>query len=114
MLSESYAEALEYCERCLTVAITPLDKGMAISGKAVALVLLRKTEEGAKLLEERRRQCIADGNNYELGSTDHVVGVCKVLQGNLSEGIRIIQQATLRRENEGYRMASGLVSTGSV
>jgi tetratricopeptide (TPR) repeat protein len=101
--TESYAEALEYSERCLTVAITPQDKGMAISSKALALVLLRKTEDGAKLLEERRRQDIADGNNYDLAATDSAVGVCKVLQGNISEGIRLIEQAILKRENEGYR-----------
>jgi predicted ATPase len=106
LFSNSYAEALEYCERCLTVAITPFDKGLAISGKASALVLLRKTEDGAKLLEERRRQDIADGNNVYLAVLDSVVGVCKVLQGNMSEGIRIIEEAILKRENEGYRMAA--------
>jgi hypothetical protein len=90
LVSNSYAEALEYSERCLTVAITPQDKNTAISGKASALVLLRRTEEGAKLLEERRRRCIADGSYYELGGLDGYVGVCKVLQGNLSEGIRFL------------------------
>jgi hypothetical protein len=104
-ISSSYAEALEYSERCLTVAITPQDKGTAIGCKGAALVLLRKTEDGAKLLEERRRRCIADGNNYELGGTDGVVGVCQVLQGNMAEGIHIIEHAILKRESEGYRVA---------
>lgn len=104
--SNSYAEALEYSERCLTVAITPFDKGFAIGCKGAALVLLRKTEDGAKLLEERRRQDIADGNNYSLSTTDHIVGVCKVLQGNISEGIRIVEKAILRHDNEGYQGAA--------
>jgi hypothetical protein len=106
LLSNSYAEALEYSERCLTVAITPQDKGMAIVGKGSALVLLRKTEDGAKLLEERRLQDIADGNNYVLASSDSYVGVCKILQGNMAEGIRIIEQTILKRENEGLRGAA--------
>jgi class 3 adenylate cyclase/tetratricopeptide (TPR) repeat protein len=104
--TESYAEALEYCERCLTVAVIPQDKSIAIASKGVALVLLRKTEDGAKLLEEGRRQCMADGYNLNLMGTDHVVGVCKILQGNMSEGIHIIEQAILKRENEGYRAAA--------
>ena len=106
IISNSYAEALEYSERCLTVAITPHDRGVAIGAKGSALVLLRRTEDGAKLLEERRRQCIANGNNYELAGTDSVVGVCKVLQGNMSEGIHFIEHAILNRESEGYRVAA--------
>jgi class 3 adenylate cyclase len=106
LFSDSYAEALEYSERCLTVAITPVDKGLASGAKACALVLLRKTEDGAKLLEERRRQCIADGDNFDIGTTDSAVGVCKVLQGNISEGIHFIEHAILKRESEGYRVAA--------
>jgi class 3 adenylate cyclase/tetratricopeptide (TPR) repeat protein len=108
LVSNSYAEALEYSERCLTVAITPQDKNTAISGKASALVLLRRTEEGAKLLEERRRRCIADGSYYELGGLDGYVGVCKVLQGNLSEGIRFLERAILKREKEDCRAVADL------
>src|SRR5262249_54271363 len=108
LVSNSYDEALEYSERCLTVAITPQDKNTAISGKASALVLLRRTEEGAKLLEEGRRRCIADGNNYQLGGLDGYVGVYKVLQGNLSEGIRFLEQSILKRENEGCRAFADL------
>jgi oligopeptide/dipeptide ABC transporter ATP-binding protein len=103
VISNSYAEALEYSERCLTVAITPQDRGSAIDCKAAALVLLRRTEEGAKLLEERRRQSLADGYNYGLAGTDGLVGVCKILQGNMAEGIHIIEHAILIRETEGYR-----------
>jgi tetratricopeptide (TPR) repeat protein len=106
LISNSYAEALEYCERCLSVAITPQDKGTAVSSKGTALVLLGKTEDGAKLIEERRRQDIAAGNNYDLAGLDHTVGVCKVLQGNMSEGIRIMEQAILRHENEGYQVVA--------
>ena len=69
-------------------------------------MLLRRTEDGAKLLEERRRQDIALGNNYFLAGTDSAVGVCKVLQGNISEGIHFIEHAILKRESEGYRVAA--------
>jgi tetratricopeptide (TPR) repeat protein len=104
LLSNSYAEALEYCERCLTVAITPFDKAAAIRGKGTALVLLGKTEDGAKLIEETRRQDIADGYNW--GQSDTELGVCKILQGNMAEGIHIIEHMILKEENNGYRVAA--------
>ena len=68
--------------------------------------LLRRTEEGAALLEDHRRRCIADGNLYTLAGSDAIVGVCKALQGNIKDGIRIIQDAIAKREREGYRDAA--------
>ena len=106
LVSDSYDNALEYSEQCLTVAIAPLDRIGAAGGKGCALVLLRRTEEGAALLEDHRRRCIADGNLYTLAGSDAIVGVCEALRGNIKEGIRIIEDAILKREQEGYRDAA--------
>ena len=99
-------EALEYGEQSLAVAIAPLDKIGAAGSKGCALVLLRLTEEGAVLLEDHRRGCVADGNLYTLAGSDAIFGVCKALQGNIKDGIRIIEEAILKREREGYRDAA--------
>ena len=85
----------------MAVAIAPLDKIGAAGSKGCALVLLRRTEEGAALLEDHRRGCVADGNLYTLAGSDAIIGVCKALQGNIKDGIRIIEEAILRREREG-------------
>ena len=106
LVSDSYAEALEYSEQSLAVAIAPLDKIGAAGSKGCALVLLRRTEEGAALLEDHRRGCVADGNLYTLAGSDAIIGVCKALQGNIKDGIRIIEEAILKREREGYRDAA--------
>jgi tetratricopeptide (TPR) repeat protein len=106
LVSDAYDKALEYSEQCLAVAIAPLDRIGAAGGKGCALVLLRRTEEGAALLEDHRRRCIADGNLYTLAGSDAIVGVCKALQGNIKDGIRIIQDAIAKREQEGYRDAA--------
>jgi class 3 adenylate cyclase len=106
LVSDSYDKALEYSEQCLTVAIAPLDRIGAAGGKGCALVLLRRTEEGAALLEDHHRRCIADGNLYTLAGSDAIVGVCKALRGNIRQGIRIIEDAILKREQEGYRDAA--------
>ena len=55
------------------------------------------------LLEAHRRRCVADGQLARLNSTDTIFGVCKILQGNIRDGLRLIEEAILRREKEGYR-----------
>jgi hypothetical protein len=103
LISESYAEALELSEQSEAVAVTPFDRAFAITGKGCALVLLRRTDEGARLLEEQRRQAVTDGYLYALNGSDPAIGLCKVLQGNIANGIQWIEDAILRREHEGYR-----------
>jgi tetratricopeptide (TPR) repeat protein len=103
LILDSYAEALEFSEQSIAVAVTPFDRAFAITGKGCALVLLRRTDEGAKLLDEQRRSAITDGYLYALNGSDAVVGVCKVLQGNIADGIHWIEDAIVRRESEGYR-----------
>lgn len=103
LLSDSYAEGLEYSEQSLAVAVTPADRIGAALSKGCALVLLRRTEEGATLLEEDRRRSVADGYLYSLTGSDAMMGVCEVLRGNMAAGIRCIEEAILRRETEGYR-----------
>ena len=106
LVADSYAEALEYSEQSLGVAVTHFDRNTAVIGKGCALVLLRRTEEGAQLLERDRRRCVADGDVYRLAGSDGIIGVCKVLQGNIRDGIHFLEEAILRQETEGYRDAA--------
>jgi hypothetical protein len=55
------------------------------------------------LLEAYRRCCVADGLIDQLNGTDTVFGACKILQGRIRDGLRLIEDAILRREKEGYR-----------
>ena len=61
LVSDSYAEALEYSEQALSVAVTPWDRTAASLAKGSALMLLRRTDEAAKVLQEQRRRITADG-----------------------------------------------------
>jgi hypothetical protein len=103
LVSDSYTEALEYSEQSLALAITPIDRINAGASKGCALVLLRRTKEGAALLEENRQRSIANGYLGSLTASDGILGVCQVLQGNIALGIHFIEEAIVRRENEGYR-----------
>jgi class 3 adenylate cyclase/tetratricopeptide (TPR) repeat protein len=101
LLSDSYAEALAYSEQCLAVALTEQDRLIALGAKAGALVLLRQPEEGAPLLEQYRQRCVTDGFIYALRGSDAIVGLHEVLQGNIKEGIRFIEEAILQAEKRG-------------
>jgi tetratricopeptide (TPR) repeat protein len=103
LVADSYAEALEYSEQSLAVAVTAFDRNAANNGKDGALVLLRRTDEGLNLLEAFNKRCVADGDLYAFVGNEGIIPVGKVFQGNISEGIRLLEEAISRREKEGYR-----------
>ena len=103
LVSDSYAEALEYSEQVLPVAVTPWDRESGTLLKGCALVPLRQTEEGAKLIEGQRSRAVTYGYLHTLHFSDAIIGVCKVFQGDIGRGIRLIEEAILRREKEGDR-----------
>jgi hypothetical protein len=82
---------------------TPRDREGATLFKGCALVLLRQTEEGAKLLEGHRSRSVTYGYLDTLVASDPFIGVCKVLQGDIRGRIRFIEEAILKREKEGLR-----------
>jgi tetratricopeptide (TPR) repeat protein len=107
LLSDSYTEALEYSEQSLSVAVTPWDRTAATLAKVGALMLLRRrTEEAAQLLHEQRRRITVDGDFYSSTATEPMLGVYKVLQGNMAEGLHIFEQLISQFEEEGYQMAA--------
>ena len=106
LLSDSYAEALEYSEQSIAVAVTPFDRETAINIKGCVLALLRRTEEALPLLEAFRRRAFADGDLYSLTTSDSVIAVSNVLQGKIGTGIGLLEEAMARREREGYRAAA--------
>jgi len=105
-MSDSYAEAREYSEQSLAVAVTPLDRSYALSGMGNALVLLRRIEDGLELIEDNNRYNVDGGLLYVLAGSEGVMAIGKVLQGNIGEGIRLLEEAISKREKEGYRVAA--------
>jgi hypothetical protein len=108
LVSDAYAEALEYSEQCLAVAIAPYERNGATGAKGCALVLLRRTGEGAALLEEHHRRCAADGNFYTLAQSEGVIGICRVLQGKIGDGIVLLEAAIAKQESAGFQRAADL------
>ena len=46
---------------------------------------------------------MTDGDLYSLVGSEGIIGVGKVLQGNITQGIRLLEEGISRREKEGYR-----------
>ena len=107
LVSDSYTEALAYSEQSLATAIAPLEVDGALVGKGCALIMLRRTKEGAAILAEGRRRCFVNGDLYALVGSEGVLGVCKVLDGHIKDGIRLIEEAIETQENKGYRAVAG-------
>jgi hypothetical protein len=76
---------------------------LGLGAKASALVALRRIEEGAKLLEEVRRSCDAGGDVVQLDRYEVLVGICKMLQGRIADGLLVIERAIPKAEKDGYK-----------
>ena len=106
LVSDSNAEALEYSEQSLALAVTPTDRHSALVGKGCALAVLRQTEASLKLLGQVRSRSVLDGDLYRFVGTDAAIGISRVVDGNIKDGIDFLEAAILRREKEGYRAAA--------
>jgi class 3 adenylate cyclase len=108
LFSDSYAEALEYSEQSLAVVVTPMDRLVALGAKAFALVLLGRVREGIMSLEEYRRGCAALGYLNGYGASEVPFGICKIFQGNITEGLHLVEQAVVKHQNEGLSSLADL------
>jgi tetratricopeptide (TPR) repeat protein len=101
LASDAYADAFEYSERALEVAITPLDRSTALVSKIVALILLRRVEDGKNRLREFHREASTSGLLLFLANSEFMIGLCDALEGNLATGVRQIEDAIRRQTDEG-------------
>jgi hypothetical protein len=106
LFSDSYVEALDYSNQSLTVAVTPWDRAAASLAKVGALMLLRRTGEAMKLLQEQRHRIAEDGDFYSAGAIDPMFGVYKIFQGEIAEGVRLLEEEIEKQEQKGYLFAA--------
>ena len=101
LLSDSYNEAVEYSEQALSVAVDRWDRVGAAYIKGCALMLLRRAEEASKLMQDQRRRIAADGDFYNSGGSDLMLGLYEILRGNIAEGFRQIEELISRLDKQG-------------
>lgn len=104
-LSDNYEKALVVADFGISIAAAPFERTSATSARIIALVLLRKP--GA--IDEVRRyidECAEKGWTLFLAGPDNLLGVALALNGRIDEGLRRIEEAIARREQEGWRAAA--------
>ena len=106
---DSFADALEYSDQSLSVAVTGWDRVAASIAKGMALALLRRTEEAEKLLQEQGHRIGLDGDFYCLAAVEPMLGVCTLLRGDFAGGIGLLEKSISRRDSEGYRFMANWV-----
>ena len=102
MASDSYAEALEFSEQALAVAVTPWDRAATSVAKGCALTLLRRLEEADKSLQQQCSRIASEGDLYSLAGIAPMLGFSKIFHGNIAEGMRFIEELIVTRDREGY------------
>jgi hypothetical protein len=102
LTSDDYVAALNFAETGISIARTPWDREGAKNARTFALVLLRRPGV-FQMLRDWMDQCSVNGWHLYLAGADGIWGIALVVQGEIREGIRWMEQSILRRENEGYR-----------
>jgi class 3 adenylate cyclase len=101
LVSDSPAEALEYSEQSLAVVVTPVDRLTALGAKAFSLTLLRRIDEAAAALETYRSHCVAHGYLFGSATSEAFFGFCQIFQGEITDGVHLIEKAVVKRDSEG-------------
>jgi len=96
IVDERYADALLHGEEYIRVALSPMDKEIGVWAKCIGQIFLGQVREGASLLTEYRQRALANEWVYALAGIDAPLGAAKVLQGDLSGGVRFIEAAIER------------------
>ncbi len=73
-----------------------MDKEIGVWAKCIGQIFLGQVREGASLLTEYRQRALANEWVYALAGIDAPLGAAKVLQGDLSGGVRFIEAAIER------------------
>ncbi|MEE9210389.1 MAG: adenylate/guanylate cyclase domain-containing protein [Kiloniellales bacterium] len=89
----NYAEAIENAEEALRICLSPVDRDAALGYKASAMVLSGRTEEGLILGERIIGQCEENGLTMTLAVPKMVMGVGRVMSGEMARGVTAIEDA---------------------
>jgi tetratricopeptide (TPR) repeat protein len=103
--SGSYAEAIENADEALRISLSPVDRNSAEAYKAMAMVLSGQVAEGMALGMPGYRDAKDKGLAMVMAAPQMILGVGKVLQGDMAGGVRMIEDAA--REAEAWGQTGG-------
>lgn len=95
MFNERYDDAVNHGDECVRVALTPGDREIGLGAKLCAQIF-RGEGEGTDELLALRKQMVANGHSYVVAGLDPALGIAKILQGDFSGGIRLLNELVKR------------------
>jgi class 3 adenylate cyclase/tetratricopeptide (TPR) repeat protein len=101
IVDERYEDALVHGSECIELALTPFDREIGHQIRGAAEVLRGNVATGAAMLRGHRQRALANDFTYCRVGVDPPLGVAMVLEGNFAGGVRFIETAIERNEQEG-------------
>jgi hypothetical protein len=102
LISEDYKAALVLAESALQVSCTPADRITSEHG-IIALHLLLNRPGATETCHEYLEKCVKNGWHWRTMTLDGLMGLSKVVRGEIRTGLKMIEQVIAQREREGYR-----------
>jgi hypothetical protein len=107
IISDDREIALRIAEETIAKAVTPYEITNGWDIKAVSLILLKRVDEGAPILERVRTTEASSQLWYQYCGHDIAYGVLLALQGRLGDGVRYIENRIAKSTQLGYRTHAG-------
>ncbi|MFO1115135.1 MAG: adenylate/guanylate cyclase domain-containing protein [Beijerinckiaceae bacterium] len=105
ILSDNYEAAIQFADLGIRTARAPFERVIASSARAIASVLIK--ESGSlENVERYIAHCRENGWTLFLTGPDNLIGVGLAMNGRIGAGIRRIEEAIARSEQEGYRASA--------
>jgi tetratricopeptide (TPR) repeat protein len=103
--SGNYTEAIENADEALRICLSAVDRSAALAYKTAAMILSGKAAEGVALAEPALHEVEAKGLTMTVAPLKMVLGVGRVMLGDMARGMRAIEDATAAAEQLGQTIA---------
>jgi class 3 adenylate cyclase len=106
-IEERYDDMLANASEALRTAVAPFDREMSELLCAMALGFQGQIAESVNRLQGVRERCCNVGWTYITSATDMPLGVAKALQGDLSGGVRSLEELLKHNQEIGFVVGTG-------
>ena len=98
----NHEEAIVDADEAITVGLSPIDHGAAMTAKTIALVMSGRAEEGAAIFGPLRASMWDGGLHLALVAADAPYGLAMILTGDIAGGVKWIEESSKRFEAWGF------------
>ncbi len=92
----AYDEAIANADEAIAIGLSPVDRAFALIGKASALAMTGRAEDGVRMLAEINAKLRDGGMMLGLTVSDFSYGLALAMNGDLAQGVRWIDESGRR------------------